>query len=265
MLRFPAWKIVSILAMTAFALLLIAPSLMSPDRREALISHLPKWVPARAIVLGLDLQGGSHVLLEVDSNSVVKSLVDNLRDSVRRVLREEKVAITGGIGAQPRGVQLRIPDLGERARVMPKLKQLAASTGSGLSASSRAAAFDVSENDNGLIQFTVTEAGVDSKVRRAVEQSIEVLRRRVDALGTTEPNIQRQGADRILVEVPGLQDTSKLKEILGTTAKLEFRLVAEPGADPAETELLDQVDQPGKLPVEKRVMVQGEDLTDAQP
>ena len=82
MLRFPAWKIVSILAMTAFALLLIVPSLMSPDHREALISHLPKWVPARAIVLGLDLQGGSHVLLEVDSNSVVKTLADNLRDTV---------------------------------------------------------------------------------------------------------------------------------------------------------------------------------------
>src|SRR6202023_2261911 len=265
MLRFPAWKIVSILAMTAFALLLIVPSLLGPDHREAVISHLPKWMPARAIVLGLDLQGGSHVLLEVDSNSVVKTLVDNLRDSVRRVLREEKVAITGGIGAQPRGVQLRIPDPGERARVMPKLKQLAASAGSGLSAT-RAAVFDVRENDNGLIQFTVTEAGIDSKVRRAVEQSIEVLRRRVDALGTTEPNIQRQGADRILVEVPGLQDTSKLKEILGTTAKLESRLVAEPGADPADVESLEDVEQPGKpLPVQKRVMVQGEDLTDAQP
>jgi SecD/SecF fusion protein len=266
MLRFPAWKIVSILAMTAFALLLIVPSLLSPDRREALISRLPKWMPARAIVLGLDLQGGSHVLLEVDSNSVVKSLVDNLRDGIRRVLREEKVAITGGIGAQQRGVQLRIPDPTERAKIMPKLRQLAASLGSGISGDVRAPAFDVTENDSGLIQFTVTEAGVDSKIRRAVEQSIEVLRRRVDALGTTEPNIQRQGADRILVEVPGLQDTSKLKEILGTTAKLEFRLVAEPGADPADVESLEDVERPGTLlPVQKRVMVQGEDLTDAQP
>jgi preprotein translocase subunit SecD len=264
MLRFPAWKITSILVMTASALLLIVPSLLSPVHREELISHLPKWVPARAIVLGLDLQGGSHVLLEVDSNSVIKSLVDNLRDSVRRTLREEKVAITGGIGALPRGVQLRIPDPAERARVMPKLRELAAASGGGIG-TARAATFDVTESDSGLIQFTVTEAGVDSRVRRAVEQSIEVLRRRVDALGTTEPNIQRQGNDRILVEVPGLQDTSKLKEILGTTAKLEFRLVAEPGADPADIELLDQVDQPGKLPVEKRVMVQGEDLTDAQP
>ena len=266
MLRFATWKIVSILAMTAFAVLLIVPSLLSPEHREALISHLPKWVPARAIVLGLDLQGGSHVLLEVDSPSVVKTLVENLRDSVRRILREEKVSITGGIGVLPRGVQLRIPDAAERARVMPKLRQLASAAEAGLSGGSRAPVFDVSENDSGLIQFTVTEAGVNAKVRRAVEQSIEVLRRRVDALGTTEPNIQRQGDDRILVEVPGLQDTGKLKEILGTTAKLEFRLVADSGEDPSEFELLDDVDRPGaKLPVEKRVMVQGEDLTDAQP
>jgi len=116
-----------------------------------------------------------------------------------------------------------------------------------------------------VVQLSVTDAGINDRVRRAVEQSIEVLRRRVDALGTTEPNIQREGNDRILVEVPGLQNPDKLKEVLGTTAKLEFRLVADPGADPNEVELLDQTDQPGKIPVEKRVMVQGEDLTDATP
>jgi SecD/SecF fusion protein len=265
MLRFATWKIASILAMTLFAFLLIVPSLLGPGRRDALISFMPKWLPVRAIVLGLDLQGGSHVLLEVDKNSVIKTLVDNLRDSVRRVLREEKVPITGGIGALPRGVQVRIPDPSEREKAMPKLRALAASSGSVLSAADRAPTFDVTESDNGLIQFTATEAGIESKVRRAVEQSIEVLRRRVDALGTTEPNIQRQGDDRVLVEVPGLQETSKLKEILGTTAKLEFRLVAEPGADPAEVELLDEVEEGKKIPIQKRVMVQGEDLTDAQP
>jgi SecD/SecF fusion protein len=114
MLRFPAWKITSILLMTAFALLLIVPSLLSPDHREALISHLPKWIPARTLVLGLDLQGGSHVLLEVDSNSVVKTLVDNLRDSVRRTLREEKVSITGGIGAGHAETQAIGGDLRQR-------------------------------------------------------------------------------------------------------------------------------------------------------
>jgi SecD/SecF fusion protein len=265
MLRFATWKIVSIIGMTVLALLVIAPSLLSPESREALNARLPSWLPARAIVLGLDLQGGSHVLLEVDSQSVVKSLIENLRDSVRRVLREEKVSIVGGIGVQPRGVQLRIPDPAERARVLPKLRQLA-NAGSGLADGTHAPDFTLTENDSGLIQFTVTEAGVNGKVRRAVEQSIEVLRRRVDALGTTEPNIQRQGADRILVEVPGLQDTGKLKEILGTTAKLEFRLVSDTGAESSDVDLLDEVDRPGsKLPVERRVMVQGEDLTDAQP
>ncbi|ACK51772.1 protein-export membrane protein SecD [Methylocella silvestris BL2] len=266
MLRFATWKIVSIVMMTVIALLLIVPSLLGPQSRAALMAHAPSFLPIRPIVLGLDLQGGSHVLLEVDGQSVVKTLIDNLRDSVRRTLREEKASISGGIGVLPRGVQLRIPDAAERERIMPKLRLLTAPASAGISGVGGASVFDVTETADGLIQFTVTEAGIKAKMRRAVEQSIEVLRRRVDALGTTEPNIQRQGDDRVLVEVPGLQDTGKLKEILGTTAKLEFRLVSDTGADPAETEMLEEVERPGsKLPVQKRVMVQGEDLTDAQP
>jgi preprotein translocase subunit SecD len=262
MLRFATWKIISILAMTALAVLVIVPSLLGPETRQSVLSHVPKWLPARAIVLGLDLQGGAHILLEVDSPDVVKTMVDNLRDDVRRILREEKVPIAGGIGVQPRGIQFRLTDPNDRTRLMPKLRPLTAMLGGGLGG---APAYNINDNGNGVIQIQVTDAGVTDKVRRAVDQSIEVIRRRVDQLGTTEPNIQRQGNDRVLVQVPGLQDTSKLKEIIGTTAKLEFRLVAESGADPSEVEMLDQTDQPGKLPVEKRVMVQGEDLTDAQP
>ena len=264
MLRFARWKIVSILLMTALAVLIVVPSMLGPGVRASLDGALPDWARPRSIVLGLDLQGGSHVLLEVDGTSVVKTMVDNLRDDVRRTLRDEKVQITGGIAVQPRGVQFRVVDAAERARVVPKLRQLAA-PGASILGQSGAAPYDVTDNGSGTIQMGVTDAGVNAKIRRAVDQSIEVLRRRVDALGTTEPNIQREGNDRILVEVPGLQNPDKLKEILGTTAKLEFRLVAEPGAAPADTELLDQTDAPGKLPVEKRVMVQGEDLTDAQP
>jgi preprotein translocase subunit SecD len=264
MLRFATWKIVSILAMTALAFLVILPSLLGSATREAMTSHLPSWFPAKTIVLGLDLQGGSHVLLEVDSASVIKTQVENLRDDARRLLRDDKVSITGGIGMMSRGIQFRVPDAAERERLMPKIRQLGAVSGAVMGGRG-ASTLDVTENASGQIQVNVTEPGIQERIRRAVDQSIEVLRRRVDALGTTEPNIQREGNDRILVEVPGLQNPDKLKEILGTTAKLEFRLVADPGADPAETELLDQVDQPGKIPVEKRVMVQGEDLTDAQP
>ena len=111
MLRFATWKIVAILSMTALALLIIVPSLLPPGARAALIDHMPGFIPVRTIVLGLDLQGGSHVLLEVDSNEVIKTEVQNLRDDARRLLREEKIPITGGIGLLPRGIQVHVnPD-----------------------------------------------------------------------------------------------------------------------------------------------------------
>ena len=264
MLRFAKWKVIAICSMTVFAFLVIVPSLLPPEARAALENHVPGFVPVRTIVLGLDLQGGSHVLLEVDSNDVIKTEVQNLRDDARRLLREERIPISGGIGLLPRGIQLHLPDQAERDKVLPKLEQLAMPIANPLLRGPSSQPLDVKDLGNGTIQVLVTDAATDDRIRHAVDQSIEVLRRRVDALGTTEPNIQRQGNDRILVEVPGLQNPDKLKEILGTTAKLEFRLVAEPGEDPSNYDLLDQTDQAGKLPVEKQVMVQGEDLTDAQ-
>ena len=175
-----------------------------------------------------------------------------------RILREEKVATTGGIGQQARGVQMRIPDAADRAKVIPKLKALAQGYTNQLGAGSPP--LEVDDDGDGLVRVVVTDTGLTEKVRRAVDQSIEVIRRRIDALGTREPSIQRQGDDRIIVEVPGLQDPEQLKTILGQTAKLEFRLVAEPGQSPAETEELEQTDQSGKMSIEKQVMVQGEDL-----
>jgi preprotein translocase subunit SecD len=202
-------------------------------------------------------------MLEVDKPSVLHTLAMNLRDDARRILREEKVATTGGIGQQTRGVQMRIPDAADRAKVIPKLKALAQGYTNRLGAGSPP--LEVDDDGDGLVRVVVTDTGLTEKVRRAVDQSIEVIRRRIDALGTREPSIQRQGDDRIIVQVPGLQDPEQLKTILGQTAKLEFRLVAEPGQSPAETEELEQTDQSGKMSIEKQVMVQGEDLTDAQP
>jgi SecD/SecF fusion protein len=265
MLRFAIWKVVSILSATALALLVIVPSLLSPGTRAAVSSHLPSWLPLRTIVLGLDLQGGSHVLLEVDAASVLKTEVQNLRDDTRRLLREQKVPISGGVAMLPQGVQFHLLDPADAPKILPQLSKLAQPIGGTLLGGQAAPHVDVRQTGNGTIQLLVTDAAIQDKIRHAVDQSIEVLRRRVDALGTTEPNIQRQGDDRILVEVPGLQNPEKLKQILGTTAKLEFRLVGQPGEDANDYEMLDQVDQPGKLPVDKQVMVQGEDLTDAQP
>ena len=119
MQRYAPWKIISIFALILAAFLLIIPSLMSKDSVTKMQSHLPSWVPARQIVLGLDLQGGAHLLLEVDKTDVLKTMVYNLRDEIRGVLKDEKVTLA--LGPVPRGWQVRIPDANDRERVLPKL------------------------------------------------------------------------------------------------------------------------------------------------
>jgi preprotein translocase subunit SecD len=268
MLRFSKAKIAATLGLVLIGLLLAVPSMLSREQRDGLQKSVPSWlpswiVPTRAIVLGLDLQGGSHVLLEVDAQDLIRARVIQLRDDVRRVLRETRVAPQGGIQIVGRGVQVRVPDQAERERLLPKLRELSQPIGNAVLGTTGGRDIDVTDNGD-LIQLSYTEAGLNERVRRAVDQAIEVLRRRVDALGTTEPNIQRQGADRILVQVPGLQDPQRLKEILGKTAKLEFRLLADPGA--TEVDQLPSRDSGGqRVAVDRRIIVEGGDLTDASP
>ena len=263
MLRLATWKVVAILALIACAALLIVPSFLSAGVLAGLESRLPSFLPVRPIVLGLDLQGGAHMLMEVDSASVTKAQVEALRDDVRGKLREGKISISGGIAMQPRGVVVRIADPAERQRALGLLQTLNASVGGAFSGAT-GHSLDVADTGDGAIRVILTDAAITEKVRRAVTQSIEVLNRRLNGSGTKETNVQQQGVDRVLVEVPGLQDTTKLKDLLGATAKLEFRLVADAGAPPEDVETLPQ-QQGGTLPVEKRVMVAGEDLVDAQP
>ena len=268
MMRFSRFKTVAVLLLALSGFLYALPSVLSPETREAIRKGIPSFVPAwlvphQAIVLGLDLQGGSHVLLEVDTATIIRTQVNGLRDDVRRILREEKIALAGGIGVQARGVNVRVTDSAERVRLMAKLREMA--LGPVLARGTSAPSMELVEQPDGLVVLTLTDVGVNERVRKAIDQAIEVLRRRIDALGTTEPNIQRQGLDRILVEVPGLQDPRKLKDILGTTAQLEFRFLAETGAAPGDVENMPYQEGGGNAPVEKRIIVQGEDLIDAQP
>ncbi|MET3891903.1 protein-export membrane protein SecD [Bosea sp. OAE506] len=270
MLRFQTRKVIVVLLVLLFGCGFALPNLFSPETRQSIAQNAPSWIPRillpiHAVVLGLDLQGGSHVLLEIDRADLVRSQVTQLRDDVRRILRDERVSFQGGIGMTARGVSLRVPDAADRAKLLPKLRELAQPIGTlGAFGPSGNTSIEVVEQPDGLIQLTVTEAGANERVRRAVEQAMEVLRRRVDALGTTEPNIQRQGLDRILVQVPGLQDPQRLKDILGQTAKLQFRMVAD--SQGGDVDMLPSQDAGGsQVPVERRVIVEGEDLIDAQP
>ena len=130
MLRLQARKVILVLLVLFIGCGLAVPNLLSPETRKAIETNAPSWIPRaflpiHAVVLGLDLQGGSHVLLEIDRAELVRSQVVQLRDDVRRILREERANPQGGIQTTTRGVQVRVPDATERARVLPKLRELA--------------------------------------------------------------------------------------------------------------------------------------------
>ena len=263
MLRIATWQVVAILALVAAAFLLVVPSFLSASTVASLERTLPSWIPARPIVLGLDLQGGAHLLMEVDKTELAKGQVGQLRDDVRAKLREGKIPLTGGIAVQPRGVVVRIADASERAKALELLQSLNQRVGGAITGATDRM-LDIADTGDGAIKLTLTDAAINDRIRRAIAQSIEVLNRRLNGSGTKETNVQQEGLDRVLVEAPGVQDTTELKKIVGTTAKLEFRLVADSNDPPNEIETLKQ-QQGGELPVQKRVMVSGEDLTDAQP
>jgi protein-export membrane protein SecD len=267
MFRYSALKTTAILVACFLGFYLTLPTLLGPERIKQINSVMPSWlVPSKTITLGLDLQGGSHVVMEVDVPDLTRQQLRQLQDDVRRVLREQRIPITGGVGIQGRAVQVRVAEAADRAKALPRLRELSQPIANAIIGQTGQSTLNVTETPDGLLRLELTDAGLRDKVSRAVAQSIEVLRKRVDSTGTTEPQIQRQGIDRILIQVPGLQDPEQLKILVGTTAKLEFRMVAEPGANPADIEEMKDKDRPGTtIAVERRVIIQGEDLLSAEP
>jgi preprotein translocase subunit SecD len=269
MLYFSRWKAAAIL-LTTFVVCAFAIPNFFPEKQ---VQSWPKWAQ-RHLVLGLDLQGGSHILLEVDSNAVRKEKIETLRDDVRRVVRENRLGSPAAATIRGGSVEFRPREGVDQSLALQKLRELSQPLGGILNATGQRSV-DVNDVGNGVIRLTPTEPAIVERIRQSVEQSIQIVERRVNELGTVEPSIQRQGVDRILVQVPGLQDPSRLKELLGKTAKMTFRMVdtnvsveqARAGGLPADDELLksSKSEGGGEYVIEKRVTVSGEDLTDAQP
>jgi preprotein translocase subunit SecD len=267
MLYFTRWKALAII-FTALVVCLCAVPNFFP---ESTVKTWPKWAQ-RHLVLGLDLQGGSHILLEVDANSVKKDKLEQVRDDVRRALRDARIPYTG-LAVRNDNVEVRITRDTDLQNALTKLRELSQPLG-GLLGSSGQRSLEIADAGGGLIRLSVPQAAITERIRQAVEQSIQIVERRVNELGTVEPLIQRQGVDRILVQVPGLQDPTRLKELLGKTAKLDFRMVdltvpadqAQQGRVPPDSEVLMSSTSP-KIPyvIKKQVLVSGGDLTDAQP
>jgi preprotein translocase subunit SecD len=184
-------------------------------------------------------------------------------------LREARIGYTG-LNARNDAVEVRISRDTDLPGALTKLRELSQPLG-GLLGSSGQRSLEVSDAGGGLIRLTVPQAAITERIRQTIEQSIQIVERRVNQLGTVEPVIQRQGTDRILVQVPGLQDPTRLKELLGKTAKMEFRMVDESvspdaiaqGRVPPEDEILQEVTGQ-KLVLKRQVLVSGGDLSDAQ-
>ncbi|MCH2096052.1 MAG: protein translocase subunit SecD [Rhodobacteraceae bacterium] len=289
MLQFDLWKRVLIWLVVAAGLLLALPNgfytrveqsndaeaaiLLSgeTDALRAQADSWPNFLPSSLVNLGLDLRGGAHLLAEVQVADVYAARMEALWPDVRDVLRPERPTI-GTIRLQPSDpleLRVKISKPEGMARALEVVRGLArpvvSLTGAG------ATDLDVRGEDGDIVVVTLSEAEQQATDERTVLQSLEIIRRRIDEVGTREPTIQRQGRDRILIQVPGIGSAAELKEIIGTTAQLTFQPVVGSGTNPdvvagAGNEVLPSLDDSGiYYTLEQAPVVTGEELVDAQP
>ena len=269
MLHFPRWQVFLILAVVFAGFMAVVPNFFS---KETLASW-PSFLPRAQMVLGLDLQGGAYLLYEVDQADYTEKRLRTLTSDVRKAMLENPRIGYIGLGVQGDAVQLRVRELDRLADVRTRLEKLRNPLDASLLSAGSVNEFDLAVSDDGLVRFTYSPAGLTQRVRSIVQQSIEVIDRRINELGTTEPSIQRQGDDRILVEAPGLGDPQRLKALVGQTAQLGFHLVESTlSADQAATTppkagtiRAPAQENPSLLyVVEEAPLMTGEDLVDAQ-
>lgn len=273
MLHFPRWQVVLITLVVLTGVIAVLPNVVP----RSWLAPLPGWWPKQEIVLGLDLQGGAYLLYEVDREEYVERRLRSLTAEVREALRAEPRIGYTGLGVVDGGVQVRVRDAAQFEEARERLAELTNPLASGVFGQGGTEEFQLTEGSNNLLRLEFTEEGLAARVRSIVDQSIEVVRRRIDELGTTEPNIQREGEDRILVEAPG-GDPEQLKALVGTTAALTFHLVdtsisAEeamrtrppPGTMVLTTSEDDALEPLRPYVLEEEPLLTGEDLVDAQP
>jgi preprotein translocase subunit SecD len=261
MLNFQPWKTWSVIIICLLGVLLAAPNLLS----RRLAESLPSWVPAHQVSLGLDLQGGSHLLYEVDLKSVTKERLTGAVDALRTELLKEKIGYAN-LSVEGEALAVTLRDAGD----LDRLKSIFHDK---VDADLQATA-----GQNGVVTAAYSPEAIKTRGSEIVAQSIEIIRRRVDETGTKEPTIQREGADRILVQLPGIDDPEAVKKLIGKTAKMTFQLVdstvsiedAEHGKLPPGDEIIpaDETNlrgAGGNLVVKKRIMVEGGDLVSAAP
>lgn len=238
----------------------------SSPELEAQKALWPEWMPERLVNLGLDLRGGAHLLAEVNVEDVYANRMEAAWPEVRDALRS--ITPVRRVDAPTGELRVRINDASVMAQALEATRALArpvqSLTGTGQN--------DIVVNGaNDIITITLTDAEKQATDERTMQQSLEIIRRRIDEVGTREPTIQRQGADRILIQVPGIGSAAELKAIIGTTAQLTFNPVVNRGANENAApglgnSLLPDAEAPGVFYIiETAPVVTGEQLVDAQP
>jgi preprotein translocase subunit SecD len=262
MLDFPRWKVIGIWALLGLGILLSVPSLLPRD-----VAHrMPAWAQKIHVNLGLDLAGGSHLLLEAQTGDVARQRVEMMEDNIRRAMRTAAPPIEiGDVSTQNGQLSFTVRDPARIGDATGLARQQAQPSTFGGTRE-----WDVSAN-GATIVMRPTQAGLDAAVSSAMESARDVIDRRINALGTLEPTIIRQGANRILVQVPGLQNPEALKQLIGRTARLEFKLVdlsatpqqLQSGRAPIGSQVLPMADG-GRIAVLRRAMVTGDQISDAR-
>ncbi|MGH1349755.1 MAG: protein translocase subunit SecD [Methyloligellaceae bacterium] len=228
MLHFSPFKTWSVIALIIIGCLLAVPNMLA----QKTLDGLPGWVPQNKLNLGLDLRGGSHLLLKMNVDELLEDWLETVRGQVQTAVRKVKVDGKRVRRKKPkvvkRGVQVRL-QTPEHTDIVAKelqsiIQPLPVSSVFGTSGGPN---LEIIKGDEGLITIRPTEAAITARLDTAINAAVETIRRRIDPNGTTEPIIQREGTDRILIQVPGLQDPQGLKKILGKTAKLSFHMVNE--------------------------------------
>ena len=264
MLTLSRWKVTAVILSVIFGIVFSLPNILPQKTLDA----LPGWVPHQKLNLGLDLQGGSYLLYEVDTDALRAERLSNMVEDVRTTLRNEQIEF-GELGEQGGIVRVRVTD---PSKVDAAVSLLSRSIGGPLAGAIGGRDTTVSNRGDGRLELAFVPEAAKADAAKAVEQSIETIRRRIDALGTKEPTITRQGSNRIVIQAAGESDPARLQAVIGQTAKLTFQMVDETVSDqdiaagriPPGVIVLPSAEA-GRPPiaVAKRALVTGEDLVDA--
>jgi preprotein translocase subunit SecD len=260
---FPRWKVWLISLTIIVGIFFAIPSLLPPSARN----YWPSWLPNEKISLGLDLAGGSQLLLEADANDAAKQRIQSMEDSVTTELRRSPRIDVGDISVAGGRLSFMVRDPHQVDAAVERLRALTRPVG--LTGSRD---WDVQVIDSSRIVLTPTASGSARALKDAMTVARDVVRRRIDPQGTKEITVINQGERRILVQVPGVEDPEALKMLIGQTARLEFKLVdlsanpadVQAGRAPPGSQVLPMADGSGAMAVKRRVMVSGEQLTDAK-